>query len=369
LGQNRAFSEGPVSPYIAVAVLVLVLGLMFMLPLIPALVELRRKSDALPLSVVQQNAGEIRYFANSFRSYIKGLEPIMQRCLASGATETGTLPDGENYVVLGRADEPLVRAIKEQNAIHPVVIAAGIDLVVPPEATFSRDIYARGQFEGGKKNNYRAILGERDVHLGEASRVQRWVHAVGEFTADLGCRLYGRISSDLLIRLRADCSFLRMNAPCIEIGHPASTAEAAPRSSIIPANPGSRSSPRFLHDGDFEVLAGQVISGNIVIRGKLHIHSGARICGSVKSVKDMVIEHGVSVEGSLITAGKMRIGPHCSIHGPVIAERELAIAIGTRCGTPEYPTTVSALQIEVEEGVVVFGTLWARQRGRVVVAV
>jgi hypothetical protein len=33
----------------------------------------------------------------------------------------------------------------------------------------------------------------------------------------------------------------------------------------------------------------------------------------------------------------------------------------------EHPTTVSAPQIEVEEGVVVFGTMWARELGRVVV--
>ncbi len=357
------------NPYMAVTALVLVAGLMFVLPLVPALVELRYKSDALPLSVVQQNAGEIRHFANSFRIYIKGLEPIMRRCVDSGTTDTGTLSDGEEYVVLGRADEPLVRALEERDAIHPVVIAAGVDLVVPPEATFSKDIYVDGQFEGGEKSTYRAILGEQDVHLGEASRVLRWAHAVGEFTADLGCTLYGRISSDLLIRLHADCCFLRMNAPRIEIGHAASNAAAAPRSSSLPANAGLRNSPRFLHDGDFEVHAGQVISSNIVIRGKLHIHSGARVCGSVKSVKDMVIEDGVSVEGSLISARNMRIGPRCAIRGPVIAERALAVAIGTRCGTMECPTTVSAPQIDVEEGVVVFGTLWARERGQVVTSV
>jgi hypothetical protein len=94
-----------VNPFIAVTALVFVVGLMFTLPLLPALVELRRKTDALPLSVVQQNAGEIRHFANSFRTYIQGLDPILQRCVDSGTTATGTLADGEEYVVLGRADE------------------------------------------------------------------------------------------------------------------------------------------------------------------------------------------------------------------------------------------------------------------------
>ena len=354
------------TPFIAVTALVFIVGLMFTLPLLPALVELRRKTDALPLSVVQQNAGEIRHFANSFRTYIQGLEPILQRCVDSGTTATGTLADGEEYVVMGRVDEPHLRLFEKRDPVRPVLIMAGVDLVVPPEATFSKDIYARGQFEGGEKSSYRAVLGERNVHMGEASHVLRWVHAVGEFTAGLGCKLYGRASSDLLIRLQTDCSFLRMNAPRIETGRAASNPEETPQESAKPSSPGLRKSQRFLHDGDFEVHAGEVVNSNLVIRGRLHIHSGARICGSVKSVKDMVIEDGVSVEGSLISARKMRIGPGCAIHGPVIAERELAIAAGTRCGTGQYPTTVSAPWIELEEGVVVFGTVWARESGRVV---
>jgi hypothetical protein len=356
-----------VNPYLAVSALVFMVSLMLMLPLVPALVELRRKSDALPLNVVQQNAGEIRHFADSFRVYIKRLEPIMQGCIAASTSSTGTLPDGEEYVVLGQADQPLVLALQQCDATHPVVMVAGADLVLPSHATFSKDIYVGGQFRGGEKNNYRAILGEKDVYLGTSSRVMRWVHAVGEFTADLGCRLYGRISSDSLIRLQADCSFLRLNAPRIEIGHTAIHADANLSDWGITANPSAGVSRRFLHDGDFEVQAGQVIASDIVIRGKLHIRSGARICGSVKSIEDMVLEDGVSVQGSLISARRMRIGPHCAIHGPVVAERQLAIATGTRCGTLEHPTTVSAPRIEVAEGVVVFGTLWAREHGQVVI--
>jgi len=71
----------------------------------------------------------------------------------------------------------------------------------------------------------------------------------------------------------------------------------------------------------------------------------------------MVLEEGVSIEGSLISATRMHVGPQCSIHGPVIAERGVYIATGTRCGSLEHPTTVSAPRIKVEEGVTVFGTL------------
>ena len=52
-----------------------------------------------------------------------------------------------------------------------MTIAAGSDLVVPSETTFLRDVYAGGRFSGGDNNSYRAILGEKDVHLGHSSRV------------------------------------------------------------------------------------------------------------------------------------------------------------------------------------------------------
>ena len=123
---------------------------------------------------------------------------------------------------------------------------------------------------------------------------------------------------------------------------------------------------RFLYDGDFEVHAGEVVTGNIVARGKLHIGAGARICGSVKSVGDMVLGTGVSVQGSLISGKQMLIGPDCAVNGPIIAERALRISAGTRCGSLQHPTTVSAPRIEVEDGVAVFGTLWAREHGEVV---
>jgi predicted acyltransferase (DUF342 family) len=329
-------------------------------------VELRRKSDASPLNVVQQHAGEIRHFANSFRTYIQVLEPTLQACVASGTTASGILPDGVEYLALGRGDDSQTLPIQQPGAVCSVTIAAASDLVVPAEITFLRDVYAGGQFSGGDNNSYRAILGEKDVHLGHSSRVSRWVHAVGEFSADHDCELSGRISSDSCIRLQDACSFLRLNAPRIETGHEVPGEDTTRLNSQDDTNAGSGVVQRFLYDGDFEVHAGKVVAGNIVARGKLHIGAGARIFGSVKSVGDMVLGTGVSVQGSLISGKQMLIGPDCAVNGPIIAERALRISTGTRCGSLQHPTTVSAPRIEVEEGIAVFGTLWAREHGEVV---
>jgi cytoskeletal protein CcmA (bactofilin family) len=352
-----------VNPSLSVACLIFLACALLTLPLIPAVIELLRPSDAEPLSVIQQHAGEIRYFADSFRAYIHHLAPDLEACRASGAKATGFMPDGAEFLVLGRGEEALTLPLKQQDEFCPLVIASSTDLLLPSETTFSRDIYSRGNFIGGSRNHYRAILAEKDVHLAEASTVTRWTHAVGEFTADSACKLNGRISSDIAIHLRPDCSFLRLNAPRIEIGSLAESAVLPNFPAAQPTGPGI--SHRRLHDGDFEIASGQVFEGDLVVRGNLRIGSNARVCGSVKSDKELVLESGASITGSLISAGKMTVGPDCSIHGPIISERELHIAHGTHCGSAELPTTVSALKISTEEDVVVFGTLWARERGQV----
>jgi len=352
-----------VNPFLSVAVLVGVVSLLVLLPVVPALAELRSKSDALPLTVVQQNAGEIRHFAHSFRSYIQKLEPVLQQCTASGTTARGPVPDGGEYFAIGGSEETPVFLL-DRDSVCPFLIVAGAALSVPAGITFANDVYAAGRFLGGQGNTYRAILGEDDVHLGPSSRVLRWVHATGRFTAEAGSRLYGRASSDAVLRLQRDCAFLRLNAPRIEVGL---LEEDSPvPETVVSSAPDSSTPQRFLRDGDFEIAAGEVLRGNLVIRGNLRVQPGARICGSVKSGGDLLLQDGVSVEGSLISGKNVRLGRNCSVHGPVIAERSMFVASGTRCGNPSLPTTVSALHIQVQEGVVVHGTLWARETGEVV---
>ena len=348
------------SPYLAVVVLIAVVSLLFALPLVPAVLELYRKSDAMPLSVVQQNAGEIRHFADSFRIYIKGLERDLQRSLSSGQAATGTLPDGTDYVVLGGPDG----AIPIQENACPVLIATNSDLKIPPGITFLKDIYAGRNFVGGENNNYRAILANGNIQLGASTHVLRWLHASGELSIGIGCVLQGRVSSDCAVRLQRECTFLRLNAPFIAISD--SENHENPQPDPFEEREVTPTLDRILHNGDFEIKADEIIRTNLVVRGTLRVGKGARVCGSLKSCKDVVLESHACVEGSLISGRRMHIGPHCAIYGPAIAEREMFIEAGTRCGTSAKATTVSAPHIQVEEGVLIFGTLWAREFGRVV---
>jgi cytoskeletal protein CcmA (bactofilin family) len=359
-----------VNPSLATVLLVLLAAVLFALPLLPAVQELRLKHDAEPLNVIQQYAGEIRHFAYGFRNYIETIQQPLLHCVAQGTTATGTLPDGDEYLLLGGGDNlSLASGGKIKGSSCPLVLAVGRDTALPGGLTFLKEIYAAGHLVGGEQSTYRAILGEKDIHLRRASKLMRWAHAVGSFRADHDCDLYGRVSSDREIALESGCIFQRLNAPRIGMGSAAVAVEHAPspESNLsIDRQIPDRPIGRRLIAGDFEIRSGEVISGNIVTRGKLRIGAGARVRGSVKSNKEMVVEAGVTVEGSLISAATMHIGPRCQIHGPVISEHGILIESGTECGSAETPTTVSAPIIDVEEGGQFFGTLWARDEGLVV---
>ncbi len=346
--------------FLAVLILIAITGALLTLPLLPALKELKEKADAAPLNVIQQNAGEVRHFADSFRAYLKGLEPDLERSSLSGITGIGTFPDGTAYMVLTQADT----LFPTQDNACPVVLAACDDLVAPAGITFPKDIYTRGHFAGGKNNTYRAILSEKNLHLGASSRVTRWLHAAETLTAESACTFQGRISSDRLVRLQRDCSFSRVHAPLIATGDV--EARDSAKLSNLNGTQVAGSTDRLLYDGDFAIAPRDVIHANIVVRGNLVIGAGARVYGSLKSGKNMTLEDGVCVEGSLISAERMHIGRECSVYGPIIAERGMFVGSATVCGGPSRPTTVTSPAIEVQEGALVFGTLWAREFGRVV---
>jgi cytoskeletal protein CcmA (bactofilin family) len=345
------------SPYFATAVLIGFITVLLALPLTPGVLELYRKSDASPLVVVQQNAGDVRFFADGFRSYLNAIQPALHECLASGNDLTVTMPDGDTCIVLGAAS-----SFATGTRTCSEVVVSGSDLELPPETTFLKDIYTAGHFSGGSNNQYRAILGDKDVHLSAGSTVMRWVHAVGDVAADSNCKLYGRVSAQRSIRLQAGCNFLRLNAPRIATGERDAEVHAA----TVLDDTFAPSTERHLRDGDFAIPAGELFHGSLVVRGDLRIGAGAQIYGSVKCGRQLTVEEGVLVTGSLISAADMKVGPRGVIRGPVIAESSVYLTRGTQCGSGVCPTTVSAPEITVEEGVVVFGTVWAREHGRVV---
>ncbi len=296
-------------------------GTLLALPLTPAMRELlsRRDAHALPIQAATEHMTDL---ATGFRASLLG--------------RTGSRP-ATTLVFEG-----------------DVVLDAGL--------FFPDHIYAKNNLATQGRNVFAAILCDKNVCLGESSRLLRWLHAEEVITIQPGCILGGRVSAGERVVLGAGCSFERVHAPKIVTGGVDTAAGEAPD----PDEPvGDRVTNRIVVQKDFMLRPGEFLRSNVVARRRIELAQGTQVVGSLKSKAAMELGSGVLVQGSLVSASDLRIGQSGFVLGPVLAERELVIGSGTHIGTPGHLTTVSAPRIRIAPGACIHGTLWAREEGLV----
>jgi cytoskeletal protein CcmA (bactofilin family) len=353
--------------------LVIAVGLA-LLPILPAVAEWHDPVDTEPLTVVHESEVEIERFARVFRSFVEGsFGSLLEECHRKMVTEEGVLDDDTPYLVAGTENPPILREVERREGRSDRLLIGAADLRLPGRTVFARDIYARGSVYGREGSIYRAILAEESVELAAASRSLRWVHAGTWVRAATGSVLHGRVSAGVGIHLERGCTFERLHASRIEFGDPAAgvageRVDPGSTSVLEPADvPGilDTEAGRWLVARGLEIPAGALVEADLVVTGACKLGAGAHILGSVKSHDDLVLAEDVRVEGSIVSGRHLWVGEGCQVWGPVLAEATIDLSGGCRIGTPEGPTTVSALSIHATIGALVHGTVWAHEAGHV----
>jgi predicted acyltransferase (DUF342 family) len=363
-----------VLPFVALLAATLI---WLLLPFIPAIRELLRPTDAEPLTMVGQDAGDLAIFADGFRSYL-----THQLDVTPGVTErpgeplprtVGAFADGTPFVRLNGHPEILGAVAAADRTVEHLVMTSSPSQL-PGGETFLSEVYARAPFVGGPGAVYRALLAEHDASLGERSAVSRWLHA--ERALEVGNRstLPGRTTANDVARLGLEVSFGRVRAPRIVIGDsargttfPSPSAEAARLSGPLArwtAPEAALRMPGHLRiTGDLSIPDGALVESSLVVTGVLRVGAGARVVGSIKAHRSIVIAERAVVTGSVISRGNVRTAPGCRIGGPLVAERVASLGTGTIVGDVGRPATVAASVIELEDGCEIHGALSPRERG------
>lgn len=323
-----------------VAALFLVTGAIFLLPLLPAIVELKRRQDIAPLKIEQGYEGNAQYFAESFRRFILG-----------AITRDDTR---QEFMILEANDSAAWSVCASSGNIVPRVVVSEADLKVPDGLNFERELYGGSDIAGGQGNRYRAVLAEGDLRLGKDSTVLRWAHA-NRVRVDAGNALFGRITAMDSIEVHSPARFTRLNAPVIRFGAICGDWAHTIRS---PAE----FSRRVIH-GDYRAQPGEHVGDSVVANGFASVSSDAMMMGSVKGGTGVRVDPGAAIHGSLISGQDAEIIGSCYIAGPVIVEGELLIGRDAVIGSSANPTTVTANVIRVQVGACVHGSVWAKERG------
>ncbi len=338
-----------------------VTGTMLALPLLPAILEWRRKTDAAPLRIYRKDEGDVRHFARTFRQFVReNMGEALRQATADGEPRGGTVGASLRYHVVGRSARPEWTAGEVALKRTDRMLLSPASLRLPRHWVFKGDLYCEGAINGGEGAIYRAILAAGDIHLAESSTVLRWLHTDGSLFVAPNSTLYGRASVEQQVVLGSNCGFHRLHSPRIVIG--AEPMRTATPMELLEARPGPRS--RWLVRGDVELPPGTCYDGDVVASGDIWIGEGTRITGSVKSNRHLRIARGCVLQGAVVAAEDLRVGPDCRVNGPAVAEGSLEAESGAVFGFPEKLTSVTAPRITVAAGAVIHGTLWARESGR-----
>ncbi len=347
--------------------------ILFLLPLIPSLLELNHATDTKPLRIVQEYDTEVTHFAVGFKAWLeKNFSEFFAvgRKTPKGASD-GTLEDSTVFQIIGSNGVPSYSSKESKSRTTHKLILSASSLRLSEKMFFESEIYSAGDIQAGTQSQFRALLAEGDIELGERSTVLRWAHSHASLHAAAGCKLFGRTSADKNLVLEENCCFERLHAGKIVFGKLVATAkrpQAAPTVLKTLPNVKDRYERRWLIDGDIDIPEHRSFNGDLVATGDIHIGAGAHITGSLKSTRNMYLAADARIDGAIVSSGNIHMEAGCFVAGPVIAEHNLLIKEGAIIGSRALPTTVTAPNILIANGVTAFGTVWADESAAVMPA-
>lgn len=344
--------------------------LLFLLPLAPALLEWRRKTDDQPLKVVREYDGNIKYFSLRFRHFLsENFSEFMNKSQSNDTFAKGVSAAGDAYQIIGLEGKPTFTASEIAAQATAQIILGRSALRLSDGMFFEKEIYAADEISCGNKNAFRAILADGDIRLGDNCDIIRWAHSNGNISLGSHARLYGRISAEGEIQLEQQSRFGRMYASVIRFGQSEQKDDHDKKPSLplhtfaMPEKILDQAPERWLIAGSLDFPAATFHRGSLVAQKNLTVGSHSLIEGGIKSKGDLRLQANTRIDGAVVSTGNMLIGPGCTIKGPVVCEQMVVIEAGTIIGSPDYPTTITAAEIRVEESVIAYGSVWARELG------
>jgi predicted acyltransferase (DUF342 family) len=324
------------------------LAILFMLPFVPGAIEIIRKKDATPLFINMGYQKDPRYFAMSFRRMV--LHSI------------GDRTEGLHDLTLSKLEK--VRITENASSMDDTTLENVLylrnDLGSVSNATFKKEVYARGNVHIGESNSMKALACDGDVHVGRGTHFSRWLDAEGDMKIDEECKLGISATCHGKLSISHKCSFMRL------YGFPVATITSTPAKNDLD-----------LVDWDNAALGGVLTERNIsdlphhsrkncniITDGALTIGEHCFIQGHVKSHGKIVVDPFVTVMGNLFAEGDIEIGAGSRIAGSVFSQSNIIIRQGVVIGIKNrIKSVVGKKGIHLEGGVQVYGYLSTDGKG------
>lgn len=333
------------------AALFIVLVLMFFLPFVPGIIELRQKKDAAPLYINMEWTRNPRYFGVSFKTKLRrALENI------------GDVPGRYDLKISQRETLDIV----EDGKTPPGVVQRNIFVVKNalysgPGVTFEKEVYVRDAAHIGERNHLHALAADADVHIQKGTHFLRWLDAEGSIRIEEGCDLGLCATSGKDILLGPGCVFTRLYAPTV-MTHGLLRFDEQGDDALLPLPPES-----MLERGLCEVPAESRTFSHIIASKSLLVHDRAVIQGHVKSHEGIVTGEAVTIVGNVFAEEDVVLGPRTRVLGSVFSQGHIIAREGVTIGAKgKIKSLIGKKGVTLESGVKIYGYVTTEEKGTVI---
>ena len=197
--------------------------------------------------------------------------------------------------------------------------------------------------------------------VGGGSKVLWW--ASGEdVVLENKLDLPGKIQARSSIQVEGEVHFHHLDAPIIQSG-------ALELKNILGRLEAFRvlplSLPRQCFAKNLEVAAGEVVEGDLIVKGALTLHENARVNGSVKCHQRFVLEKGACVSGNIVSLGDIECRGANWIGGTILGQKDISFLGGVYVGSENQRVTISGNTIQIRGGFRSHGSIRAWKLGRI----
>lgn len=337
------------------ALLLVLFAAVLCLPMVPAILEWAKPSDAEPLHIDRHDALDPSYLADAFVG--KLAESIAERRRTVGPYQLALAP-------ATAMPWPLTARETRKGVTRRAWHSKG-PLVTPPGLRMLATAAAGGSLTTASGGTYHSLWSGELLTLAPGVRITRWAHGRQVTILDR-CDLAGRITAEESIMVTGDCSFTLLHAPSVQFGTPRS-GETPQKPPIDPALPlalqPSTSASRAMVLEPLTVSAGSRLYTDVVCHDHMRVGDACEAHGSIKAHGTLMLGTHCRVHGNLVAGKELTLGKGCTVTGSILAEGTIVLGPGCTVGAPGSPATVAAPRIEVGQGTIVFGTVWAGAEG------
>lgn len=323
--------------------------IVFFIPFIPAIIELLRPRDALPLVIPMNYSKDPRYFGRSFRNILR--DSLVD--IRPGIIEIKLSKNEEIEITYSKK-------IGIGERIDHILYIIG-DLVSEENARFSKEVYVRGDAYIGSDNALRAIAVDGNLNISRRVSLLRWADAEGKVDVYEDCNLGISITSEDEIRIRKGCRFKRLyGLPIITFSIDNNPIPCLAKEDI--------SNKTWVIDRDRTIIPPFTrIDKDLIVKKDLIVRKGCILVGSIKTYGNLILEEDINIIGNLFSEKDIEIGDNCTITGDAFSQGKITVKEKVRIGRAGTVKSVIGKEgIILSQGVIIYGYVMTEGLGMVI---